>query len=308
MLLHRFKLHFLINAVLLSVVNGCFRLNTRSVEVVVPSDNSAEHPHAIMIRKNSLGMEFVWIPPGKFMMGSSIAIEEAYERYKGYPIESYKSEHPRHLVELTKGFWMSRYEITQKQYQAVMDANPSQTQEDRGDTVLFPVDSITWQNAMDFCEAISDKEGRYYTLPTEAQWEYACRAGTTTEFYWGDEIEQLEKHAWYDKQNALRPRITIQPVGKKLPNSWGLYDMYGNVSEWCLDWYDQYYYANSPNIDPYNDVPKETDMELRKKVHRGGSTVHPDGGCRSASRDWDFFHLTDTTRGFRVVCVDFDDD
>lgn len=297
------KVLFVISIGICILFGGCDKPISPISENVSDSGRQDDGSFELAIQTNSIGMEFVWIPPGEFMMGSSMSIEETYARYGSFPAESFKNEHPRHKVRLTKGFWMSRYEVTQAQYEAVMGKNPSRTKE-WDNSSMYPVDSMSWQDAMDFCEALSIKEGRRYTLPTEAQWEYACRARTTTEFFWGDDAEQLEKYAWYDIDDAYEPEDRISPVGQKLPNPWGLYDMCGNVAEWCLDWYDPDYYANSPGVDPYNETPVEEAFLKDLKVLRGGSFVHPAVLCRSASRGLDLYYASDPASGFRVICWD----
>ena len=114
------------------------------------------------------------------------------------------------------------------------------------DTSGYPVETVSWEDAVEFCKRLSAKEGKTYRLPTEAEWEYACRAGTTTEWYCGDKEDELGRVAWYRKNSGKMPH----PVGGKEANSWGLFDIHGNVFEWCADWYDSDYYANSPPSDP----------------------------------------------------------
>ncbi|RKY30134.1 MAG: formylglycine-generating enzyme family protein [Candidatus Omnitrophota bacterium] len=173
---------------------------------------------------NTIGMKFRLIPTGPFMMGSE---------------NGQTDERPVHKVTITKTFYIGIYPVTQAEYEAIMGTNSS---EFRGN--IIPVGLVTWYEAKEFCRRLSEKEGRTYRLPTEAEWEYACRAGTTTEYYWGDSIDG--RYAWYNDNSARQ----IHPVGQKLPNAWGLYDMLGNVYEWCEDWYDRDYYSRSPRTDP----------------------------------------------------------
>jgi eukaryotic-like serine/threonine-protein kinase len=143
------------------------------------------------------------------------------------------------------------YEVTQGEYERVMGTNPSHF---KGDPRL-PVETVSWQDAMTFCERLSAlpaerSAGRVYRLPTEAEWEYACRAGSTTIYSFGDSEGSLGDYAWYDSNSGSK----THPVGQKRPNAWGLYDMHGNVWEWCSDWYDGSYYASSPVDDPTGPV------------------------------------------------------
>jgi len=137
----------------------------------------------------------------------------------------------QHLVKITKPFYLSVHEVTQQQYEQVMGKNPSKY---KGETK--PVEQVKWNEAVEFCRKLSDEEGVEYRLPTEAEWEYACRAGTITAYSFGDDVSQLGEYAWYNANSEN----TTHPVGEKKPNAWGLYDMHGNVWEWCQDWYGAY--------------------------------------------------------------------
>jgi formylglycine-generating enzyme required for sulfatase activity len=168
----------------------------------------------------------VYIPAGSFMMGSTND-EYGYAQYTT----------PVHQVTL-QAFDIGAYEVTQAQYQVVMGTNPSFFQEVNGypDTDNNPVEQVSWYDARAFCTALSAMTGRTFTLPSESQWEYACRAGTTTLYSYGDDDALLGNYAWYG--NAYG---STHPVGTKLPNNWGLYDMMGNLVEWCLDsWHNNY--------------------------------------------------------------------
>ncbi len=177
---------------------------------------------------NSLGMKFAWIPPGTFLMGSP-------------PNEPQREDdETQHKVTLTKGFWIGVHQVTQAQWQAVMGANPSHF---KGESNL-PVENVSWDDCVAFCEALGKKDGKPYRLPTEAEWEYACRAGTTTPFHFGATISVNQAN--YDgnyiygngKKGVYRQKTT--PVGSFPANVWGLFDMHGNVWEWCADWYGPY--------------------------------------------------------------------
>jgi formylglycine-generating enzyme required for sulfatase activity len=164
---------------------------------------------------NPLEMKFNLIPPGEFVMGSP---ESEADRSD---IET------QHLVKITKPFYLSAYEVTQQQYERVMGKNPSGR---KGPTA--PVEQVSWHDAVAFCSKLSKQEGVEYRLPTEAEWEYACRAGATTAYSFGDDVSELGEYAWHGRNT--------HPVGQLKPNAWGLYDMHGNVFEWCQDWYGPY--------------------------------------------------------------------
>jgi formylglycine-generating enzyme required for sulfatase activity len=234
---------------------------------------------------NRVGMRMVRIPAGSFLMGSP-------ETEKG----RYSGEGPQHEVTITRPFYMSACEVTQGQYQKVMEVNPSRFQ-----GADKPVETVSWEDAVGFCRMVSEREGRVYRLPTEAEWEYACRAGSTTAFFCGDAPDDLGQYAWY------RPRwlgdfllfvfpehFTTRPVGKKRSNPWGLYDMYGNVWEWCQDWYGPY--SPRPEVNPTG--PREG----RRRVLRGGAYANSPRQFRSAAR----CHYRPSNGldnvGFRVVC------
>jgi formylglycine-generating enzyme required for sulfatase activity len=170
-------------------------------------------------------IKFMIIPSGSFMMGS----------VEG---EGEKDEHPQHKVTLDS-FWIGIYEVTQKQYQDIMGRNPSYF---KGENL--PVEQVTWDDAQEFCKKFSEKYNVKMRLPTEAEWEYACRAGATSQYYWGKELDG--DYCWYKKNSG---DIT-HPVGEKKPNAWGLYDMAGNIWEWCMDWYNDRYYMISPANNP----------------------------------------------------------
>jgi len=222
----------------------------------------------------SPGMEFAWIPPGAFLMGDNNHTRKA---------------RPAHRVTLSKGFYMGVYPVTQKQCRAVMnDYNPSKFQDDSR-----PVEGMTWDDCQDFCRKLAALTGETIRLPTEAEWERACRAGTNRDYYNGDGEEKLRQVGWYD-QNSLGE---THPVGQLKPNSWGLYDMHGNVWEWCADWYGKY--GAKPLVDPRGpDTGKD-------RVMRGGSWCEKADDCRAAFRGYDVPKRCAEWAGFRV-CFDLD--
>jgi formylglycine-generating enzyme required for sulfatase activity len=197
---------------------------------------------------------------------------------------------PVHEVTLA-GFEIGAYEVTQAQYAAVMGTNPSYYQ--GPGTENNPVEMVNWYEAREFCTQLSAQTGRTFTLPSEAQWEYACRAGSTTLYSFGDDDGQLGNYAWY---GANSNGIT-HPVGTKLPNVWGLYDMHGNVLEWCLDsWHSDYTGA------PTDGSAWEPETGPTRMV-RGGCFAMEAWLCRSAIRLNAYTESPSFTRGFRVVAV-----
>ncbi len=244
-------------------------------------------------------MKLVLIPPGEFQMGSpKELIEEELKAHAGnqWYLERLPGEGPRHRVRITKPFYLGVYLVTQGQYERVMGTNPSEfSATGKGkdkvagrDTKRFPVESVSWDDAVEFCRKLSalpeeKAAGRTYVLPSEAQWEYACRAGSTGRFSFslgGDAIPReydengLSDYGWFNGNSDGMPHA----VGGKKPNAWALYDMQGNVWEWCQDWYDQGYYASSPSDDPTGPPGGSS------RVSRGGSWDFDAGSCRSAAR------------------------
>ncbi|TRU06187.1 MAG: formylglycine-generating enzyme family protein, partial [Microcystis sp. Msp_OC_L_20101000_S702] len=222
---------------------------------------------------NGVTLEMVSLPAGQFLMGSA---DSDYEK-------------PPHQVKVNS-FAIGKYPVTQAQYEAVMGTNPSEFQNNPQN----PVERVSWNNAQAFCQKLSQITGKTYRLPTEAEWEYACRAGTTTRYYFGDDANQLGDYAWYSANSQSK----THPAGQKRPNGWGLYDMSGNVWEWCEDnWHDNYIGAprdGSAWIKNGND---------NRSPLRGGSWGSNPYNCRSAIRN----NLArrgngDDYDGFRVVC------
>ncbi|MBC1197321.1 SUMF1/EgtB/PvdO family nonheme iron enzyme [Microcystis aeruginosa BLCCF158] len=220
--------------------------------------------------------EMVDIPAGKFNMGSD------------------ENEKPIHQV-IVPAFQIGKYPITQAQYQAVMGNNPSRF----SGNPQNPVESVTWFNAQAFCEKLSQLTGKNYRLPTEAEWEYACRAGTKTRFSFGDDKEQLGDYAWVDGNS----NNTTHPVGEKRPNPWGIYDMHGNVWEWCADSYHESYADKPDNIKENGSIPW-TDNNITNAssiIRRGGSWCRDPLAYSSAYRGKSVADIRNDI-GFRVVC------
>jgi formylglycine-generating enzyme required for sulfatase activity len=217
---------------------------------------------------NSVGMKLVLIPKGTFMMGSPES-------------EQGRNEHEnQHEVTISKDYYLGVYEVTQAQYEKVMGKNPSYFQGAKvgNENADLPVDNVSWDDTVEFCKRLSDlpeekKAGRLYRLPTEAEWEYACRAGSKTAYSFDDEEGLLPEYDWFKRNSSDRTHT----VGLLEPNAWGLYDMHGNVWEWCSDRYGDY--PKGAVSDPSG--PKEGSF----RVYRGGSWFNEAAGCRSAFRD-----------------------
>lgn len=221
---------------------------------------------------NYFGMEFRLIYPGSFMMGAGPGDNDARS-----------NEKPQRLVEITRPFYIGIFEVTQAQYESVIGNNPSYFKD-----LNRPVERMGWRDAKRFCEELSQMTGEGYRLPTEAEWEYACRAGTKTKYYWGEAMD--DRYVWYNGNS----RGETHPVGHKLPNAWGLYDMIGNVWDWCEDWYQKKYYRNAPSLDPTG----PTKGLLR--VVRGGCFENFEWDMRSSTRSWNTSGGS-ILIGFRVV-------
>ena len=257
---------------------------------------------------NSIGMKFVLIPAGEFMMGSSES--DSY---------GFNNEKPQHRVRITRPFYLGVYEVTVGQFRQFVEASAYQTEAETdgkgglgynattkefetkpeytwrnpgfAQTDTHPVVNVSWNDAVAFCRWLSQKEGQAYRLPTEAEWEYACRAGTTTQFWHGDDPEGLADVGNVSDVTA-KPKLRewagnivrrdgyafTAPVGMFRPNGFGLYDMHGNVNEWCADWYDEGYYRVSPVDDPAGPAAGP------ERVLRGGDWRTNPWGCRAAYR------------------------
>ena len=246
---------------------------TNSLPQPEGSTNSLPQPENVT---NSIGMKFNLIQPGEFMMGSPEGEEDR------------NSDEQHHRVRITRAFYLGVHEVTQEQFEKVMGKNPSLYK--KGQTL--PVEQVSWEDATAFCAKLSAMDPRFeYRLPTEAEWEYACRAGTTTRYSCGDDLDP--ENAWFINNSGLN----THPVGQTLPNAWGLYDMCGNVAEWCQDWYGGGYYTSSPSNDPGG----PTTGLIR--VFRGSGSHGSPGDCRSADRDWNTPDFRFEFLGFRVAVV-----
>ena len=213
---------------------------------------------------NGIGMKFVWLPRGNFVMGSP---KEEKERGDG---------ETQHKVTLTKGFYMGVYTVTQEEWQAVMGNNPSHFTGAKN----LPVENVSWDDCQEFIKKLREKDKKPYRLPTEAEWEYACRAGTKTPFHFGetistDQVNYNGEHIYGDGKKGLDRKKTT-PVGTFPANAWGLCDVHGNVYQWCQDWAGEY-----PQKDLVDPQGPETGL---LRVLRGGSWYYEPGYCRSAYR------------------------
>jgi len=220
--------------------------------------------------RNSIGMKFALIPPGSFTRRSALA-----------PMESY-------TVTLTKSYYLGVTEVTQQQFRELMGVDAAESVE--GD--LLPVNAASWEQASEFCKRLSalpaeQMAGRTYRLPTESEWEFAARAGSGKRFFFGDDIASLEQFAWVNENS----RKQVQAVGLKLPNSWGLYDVYGNVAEWCSDWLAEYPTAGA--TDPRG--PESGTL----KVIRGAGVWEHSLSVHSGLRQ---YGNSESLHGFRVLC------
>jgi formylglycine-generating enzyme required for sulfatase activity len=233
---------------------------------------------------NSIGIKLVLIPKGTFMMGSP---ESEEERQK---------DRTQHEVTISKDYYLGVYEVTQAQYEKVIGKNPSHFQGAvvGNENADLPVEKVSWDDAVEFCKKLSDlpeekKAGRVYRLPTEAEWEYACRAGSKTVYSFDDEEGLLPEYGWFDRNSSDRTHA----VGLLEPNAWGLYDMHGNVWEWCSDWYGEY---------PKSAVSDPTGLaKSAVRVLRGGSWYDDAAICESAFRHGNAPELRGINRGFRLA-------
>jgi formylglycine-generating enzyme required for sulfatase activity/tetratricopeptide (TPR) repeat protein len=262
----------------------------------VPAD--AHPPEAARARRhlpreitNSIGMRLVLIPKGKFLMGSPASSE------------GMSDAKPQHEVEITEPFYLGACQVTRDEYQRVLGPDGVDAPPEGQDWRQLPVEHVSWEDAVAFCRKLSvlpgeRKHHRTYRLPTEAEWEYACRAGSTSNWFFGDDPSDLAVYAWSDRDSADGMNHPIHPVGTKEPNPWGLFDMHGNVWEWCSDWYDSDYYKKSPRTDPQGPRRKST-----WRVLRGGAAYCDPDKCRCDERRYGDPTFRDSYCGFRVVCV-----
>ena len=241
------------------------------------AEKSPETPKELTLDLgNKVTMKLALIPAGKFLMGSAVGEKDRL-----------RDEGPQREVIISKPFYMGVHEVTQEQYEQVMGKNPSKFKGAKN-----PVETVSWNDAVLFCKGLADKTGKTVQLPTEAQWEYACRAGSKTRFCFGDDDSGFGGHAWYRRNSDDK----THPVGGKKPNAFGLYDMHGNVWEWCSDWWAGSD-ANAKNRDP-SGPDSGTD-----RVLRGGCWINDPQFCRSASRAGGNPVGRSSNSGFRVAVL-----
>ena len=225
-------------------------------------------------------MRLVLIPAGKFLMGSGLSAQRLARQYKAAKASYFRGEFPQREVTITKPFNMGVTEVTQAQWRAVMGTEPWKGKNYTKGSGEYAASYIGWNDAAAFCGKLARKAGRTARLPTEAEWEYACRAGSTTKYCFGNDDTKLGDYAWYEKNTWAAGRKYAHPVARKKPNAWGLYDMHGNVYEWCSDWSDETYYSAGGNtVDPAGPVSGSS------RVIRGGCFHYViDWTWRSANR------------------------
>jgi formylglycine-generating enzyme required for sulfatase activity len=251
-------------------------VSARIEEKPSKKEEQSEKPEIKKEITNSIGQKFVLIPAGEFQMGSPAS--EANR----------SADETQHKVKITKSFYMQTTEVTQKQWQAVMGNNPSYF---KGDDL--PIKQVSWNDVQEFITKLNAQDkGKSYRLPTEAEWEYACRAGSSGEYCFGDNEGELGEYAWFDGNSGNK----THRIGTREPNKWRLYDMHGNVWEWCQDWYESDYYGSSPM-----DNPTGPSSGVHR-VLRGGGWYDVATGCRSACRFWGTPDGRDDDLGFRVCC------
>jgi formylglycine-generating enzyme required for sulfatase activity len=320
--------------------------------VVYGTSSRAEPPRAPVTVTNSIGMKLVLVPAGEFMMGAEEAIADTQRAFPYCNPEVLPRERPRHRVRITRPFYMGAFEVTLAQFLTFCkdaryrvdaeDGRPMTGYGSKGEIIKstafrpwapgwpiepdHPAGYVSWNDAVAFCEWLSKKEGKKYRLPTEAEWEYACRAGTDTRYHCGNDPEELVRYANTPDADraALFPNATVDtydwagrktgkrvpfpflkghdgyawtaPVGRFRPNNFGLYDMHGNSWEWCSDWFGEDYYETSPTDDPKG-PPTGT-----VRVSRGGGFDNGPDMLRCARRDGGTPESRDCHDGFRVVC------
>ena len=285
------------------VINALNNVPQSRDEQIMPGKSGIVDGRNTTLSFDDVELDMIWIESGSFTMGSPRGEEGRLENEK------------QHKVTLTKGYWMGKYEVTQEQYKVIMGENPSKFAKYIRD-YNRPVEQVSWDDAMEFCRKLTDRlqfvlpKGYKFTLPTEAQWEYACRAGTATAFNNGTNIESkdqiieqpcsnLDELGWYNYNSDNETHL----VELREPNAWGLYDMHGNVWEWCLDYCD----VNDGEVvtDTYRDGIKDPLCAIgSSRIIRGGAYNMPAGGCRSAYRYYGGPGLRSYSLGFRV-CLSY---
>ena len=245
-----------------------------------------------LVMTNSIGMELRLIKAGTFQMGATKSADQLATLFET-EAEYFEDEFPRHRVTISQDFRLGVTAVTQSEWQSVMNTQPWLEGLFFEEGADYPATYVSWDDAVEFCRKLSAKEGVTYRLPTEAEWEYACRAGSESIYSFGDSPELLEEYAWF-KENAYDiGEILAHRVRQKRPNAWGLHDMHGNVYEWCQDWYGVY--GSDLATDPTG--PESGSLRVR----RGGGWGSTAQYARSASRNWDSPVIRFYFMGFRVL-------
>jgi formylglycine-generating enzyme required for sulfatase activity len=270
-------------------------------------------------------LAMILIPPGEFLMGTADQeraqlLQQAMEAGDQWSLERIPSEGPQHRVRITRPFWLGRYEVTVGQFRRFVDQTGYKTEAERdgiggyavvkgnwvqdpkfvwnGDHDFShadndPVVFVSWNDAEAFCQSLAKRLDVEFKLPTEAEWEYACRAGTTTLWCGGSDVADLREYGWFGGPSAGK----LHPVGQLRANGFGLYDMHGNVWEWCADWYGADHYAQSPVDNPAGPLMGSS------RVQRGGDWFYDWQQCRSAKRTFDSPGARSVSLGFRVAAA-----
>lgn len=260
-------------AMVLAFAEGCEKKELRNQASPTDTATAGVPKELVLNLGGNVTMKLVLIPAGKFMMGSPANEKDRSD-----------NEGPQRMVTITKPFYMGIYEVTQEQYKQIMGKNPSDHKRPRN-----PVERVSWDEAVEFCQKLSQKTGKTVRLPTEAEWEYACRAGSKTPFNTGETIRTDQANC-SSKLGDLHGETMA--VGRFKPNDWGLYDMHGNVWEWCSDWFNKDYYENAKKAGPQGPASGAY------RVVRGGYYGSFPQSCRSACRDW-------IDPGFRLISLGF---
>jgi formylglycine-generating enzyme required for sulfatase activity len=250
--------------------------------IAVWCEDSTHGQQPVKSITNTIGMKLNKIPSGTFVMGSS---EDETD---------HRDWENQHEVIITKAFYIQTTEVTQLQWKTVMGTEPWKGRYINNphgiEGANYPAVYVSWDDAVAYCKKLSEKEGKTYRLPTEAEWEYACRAGTQTTWSFGNDEKVLGDYAWYRENTSDIGEGNYHQVGQKRPNPWGLYDMHGNVAEWCQDIYEKDYYKDSTEKDPQGPASGSS------RVLRGGSWIDLSSYSRSANRIATRYH-----NGFRIV-------
>ena len=235
--------------------------------ITVWCDDSTHGEQPVNSITNTIGMKLNKIPAGTFMMGSPET-----EKDRG-------DDEPQHKVTISKAFYIQTTEVTQGQWKAVMGTEPWKGKQFVKEGPNYAASFVSWDAAVAYCKNLSEKESKTYRLPTEAEWEYSCRAGTETRWSFGNDEKALDAYAWYRENASNVDEKYAHQVGLKKPNAFGLYDMHGNVWEWCYDYHGESYYKDSPEKDPQGPVTGSS------RVFRGGSWGNLMRHTRSAYRN-----------------------